>query len=114
MIRVQAGMPVSRLPTLIGMPRRTDTRELARALRCRDLLQPVDDQGRRRELARARKAAFADPPTGPHQVWQWDFSEDETTTGGIGRLAGVADDFCTDEHGWHIAPTCPALTRSPR
>jgi len=92
MIRVQAGMPVSRLPTLIGMPRRTDTRE----------------------LALARKAAFADPPTGPHQVWQWDFSEDETTTGGIGRLAGVADDFCTDEHGWHIAPTCPALTRSPR
>lgn len=46
-----------------------------RAMRRRGLLQPVDCQGERRELARAGKAAFADPPAGPHQVWQLDFSE---------------------------------------
>ena len=58
-------------------------------MRRRGLLQPIDYQGERRELAKARKAAFADPPTGPNQVWQLDFSEYETTTGGIWRLAGV-------------------------
>jgi transposase InsO family protein len=77
-----------------------------RALRRRGLLQPVDYQGERRELAKARKAAFAAPPTGPNQVWQLDFSEYETTTGGIWRLAGVTDYFSKYEHGWHIAPTC--------
>ena len=56
-----------------------------RAMRRRGLLQPVDYQGERRELARARKAAFADPPTGPNQVWQLDFSEYETTGGGMPR-----------------------------
>ncbi len=60
-----------------------------RAMRRRELLQPIDYQGQRRELAQARKAAFADPPTGPNQVWQLDFSEYETTTGGIWCLAGV-------------------------
>jgi putative transposase len=60
-----------------------------RAMRRRGLLQPVDYQGERRELARARKAAFAEPPTGPNQVWQLDFSEYETSAGGVWRLAGV-------------------------
>jgi putative transposase len=77
-----------------------------RALRRRGLLQPVDYQGERRELAKARKAAFADPPTRPNEVWQLDFSEYETTTGGIWRLAGVTDYFTKYEHGWHITPTC--------
>jgi transposase InsO family protein len=77
-----------------------------RAMRRRDLLQPIDYQGERRQLAAARKAAFADPPTGPNQVWQLDFSEYETATGGTWRLAGVADYFTKIEHGWHIAPTC--------
>lgn len=77
-----------------------------RAMRRRNLLQPLDYQGERRELARARKAAFADPPTAPNQVWQLDFSEYETTAGGIWRIAGVADYFTKYEHGWHIAPTC--------
>jgi hypothetical protein len=31
-------------------------------MRRRSLLQPVDCQGQRRELAKARKAAFAEPP----------------------------------------------------
>jgi len=77
-----------------------------RAMRRRGLLQPVDYQGQRRELAKARKAAFADPPTGPLQVWQLDFSEYETTSGGIWRLAGVCDYYSKYEYGWHIAPTC--------
>jgi putative transposase len=77
-----------------------------RALRRRGLLQPVDYQGQRRELAQARRAAFAQPPTGPNQVWQLDFSEYEATSGGTWRLAGVTDYFSKYEHGWHIAPTC--------
>lgn len=77
-----------------------------RAMRRRDLLQPIDYQGERRELAKARKAAFADPPTGANQVWQLDFSEYETTAGGVWRLAGCTDYFTKLEHGWHIAPTC--------
>jgi transposase InsO family protein len=77
-----------------------------RAMRRRGLLQPIDYQDVRRELAKARKAAFADPPTGPNQVWQLDFSEYETTTGGIWRLAGVCDHYSKYEYGWHIAPTC--------
>lgn len=77
-----------------------------RALRRRGLLQPVDYQGERRELAKAREAAFAAPPTRPNEVWQLDFSEYETTTGGIWRLAGITDYFTKYEHGWHIAPTC--------
>ena len=77
-----------------------------RALRRRCLLQPIDYQGERRELAKARKAAFAESPTAPNQVWQLDFSEYETTGGGIWRLAGCADYFSKYEHGWHTAPTC--------
>ena len=77
-----------------------------RAMRRRGLLQPVDYQGRRRELAKARSAAFAEPPTRPNQVWQLDFSEYETTTGGIWRLAGCCDYYSKYEHGWHIAPGC--------
>jgi putative transposase len=79
---------------------------VCRSLRRRGLLQPVDYQGERRELAKARKAAFAAPPTRANEVWQLDFSEYETTTGGIWRLAGVTDYFSKFEHGWHIAPTC--------
>jgi transposase InsO family protein len=77
-----------------------------RAMRRRGLLQPVDYQGERREHAKARKAAFADPPDGPNQVWQLDFSEYETTTGGTWRLAGCCDYFSKYEFGWHIAGTC--------
>jgi putative transposase len=163
MIRQDAVMPVSRFCQLIGIPRRTYQRWLARsraggpqvkgpwpapvvdavealvakyaadwpawghrkiyglmradghrvspssverAMRRRDLLQPVDYAGQRRQLAKARKAAFADPPIGPNQVWQLDFSEYETTTGGVWRLAGVCDYYSKVEFGWHIGPTC--------
>lgn len=59
-----------------------------------DEAEPVtakEYQAERRELARASKAAFADPPTRSNQVWQWDFSEFETTAGGVWRIAGCAD-----------------------
>jgi putative transposase len=78
---------------------------IERALRRRGLLQPVDYQGQRRELAQARRAAFAQPPTGPNQVWQLDFTEFETTTGGTWRLAGCRDYWSKYELGWHISPT---------
>jgi putative transposase len=84
----------------------TSVSTVERAMRRRNLLQPVDYQGQRRELAKARKAAFADPPDRCNQVWQLDFSEYETTTGGTWRLAGVTDYFSKYEHGWHISPTC--------
>lgn len=76
---------------------------MARALRERDLLLPVAYQGERRELARARKAAAT--PTGPVQVWQLDFSEYDTTAGGLWRIAGVADYHSKYEYGWHVSAT---------
>jgi len=77
-----------------------------RTMRRRGLLQPIDYTGERRDLAKARKAAFAEEPSSANQVWQLDFSEYETTSGGTWRLAGVTDYFTKYEHGWHIAPTC--------
>lgn len=75
-------------------------------MRRQGLLQPAGYQGQRRELARARKAAFAEPPVRCSQVWQLDFSEYQTTAGGTWRLAGVTDYFSKYEHGWHISPAC--------
>jgi len=69
------------------------------------LLLKADYQRERRHLAHARKAAFAAPPTGPNQVWQLDFSEYETPTGGTWRVAGVADYWSKYEFGWHWSPT---------
>lgn len=76
-----------------------------RAMRRRSLLQPVAYQRERRELAQARKRAFADPPSAPNQVWQLDFSEYETTSGGVWRIAGCADYFSKYEFGYHVATT---------
>jgi putative transposase len=164
-IRLDAAVPVSRFTALIGIPRRTYTRWIAkrragnplkgpwpapvvervepvvekyaqawsawghrkihalmradgydvslstveRAMRRRNLLQPKEYQAERRELAKARKAAFADPPTGPNQVWQLDFTEFETTAGGVWRIAGCADYYSKYEFGWYLATTCNAL-----
>jgi len=69
------------------------------------LLLKADYQRERRQLAAARKAAFAAPPTGPNMVWQFDFSEYETATGGTWRVAGVADYWSKYEFGWHWSPT---------
>jgi putative transposase len=76
-----------------------------RIMRRRGLLQSVGYTRERRALAAARKAAFCDPPTGPNQVWQLDFSEFETSRGGTWRIAGCADYWSKYEFGWHIATT---------
>jgi transposase InsO family protein len=60
-----------------------------RLLRDEGLLLEANYQRERRQLAARRKAAFATEPTGPNQVWQLDFSEFETTSGGMVRWAGV-------------------------
>ena len=64
---------------------------VARALGRRGLLLPQRYQAERRQLARARRAVFLDPPTRRCRVWQSDFSEFETTGGGTWRLSGVVD-----------------------
>jgi len=64
---------------------------VARALGRRGLLLPQRYQAERRQLARARRAVFLEPPTRRCRVWQSDFSEFETTGGGIWRLSGVVD-----------------------
>lgn len=69
------------------------------------LLLRADYQRERRQLAQQRRAAFAAPPTGPNMVWQLDFSEYETPTGGTWRVAGVADYWSKYEFGWHWSPT---------
>ena len=62
-----------------------------RAMARRDLLQPVRYQAQRRQLAKARRAVFVQPPTRRNRVWQADFSEYETTTEGTWQLGGVVD-----------------------
>ena len=76
-----------------------------RALRDEDLLLAAGYQRERRRLAGQRKAAFTDPPTGPNQVWQLDFTEMETTRGGVWRIAGCRDYWSKYEHRWHLSPT---------
>ncbi len=62
-----------------------------RAMARRGLLQPVRYQAERRQLAKARRAVFADVPSRPNRVWQADFSEFETGTEGTWQLGGVVD-----------------------
>ena len=76
-----------------------------RLLRDESLILPAHYQRERRQLAERRKAAFAKEPTGPNQVWQLDFSEFETTTGGTWRLAGCRDYWSKYEHPFHVSPT---------
>ncbi len=78
---------------------------ILRLLRDEGLILPAAYQRERRQLAARRKAAFADEPTGPNQVWQLDFSEFETTTGGTWRIAGCRDYWSKYEHPWHVSPT---------
>jgi hypothetical protein len=82
-----------------------------RVLRDESLILPAVYQRERRKLAARRKAAFAAEPSGPNQVWQLDFSEFETTTGGAWRIAGCRDYWSKYEHRWHISPTANQLCR---
>jgi transposase InsO family protein len=162
-IRIEAGMPITRFCALIGMPRRTYTRHrcrllagesakgpwpapvveaiepavaklaeefpawghrkiwalhtldhpeeaasqssVRRAMARRGLLQPVGYQRERRELAKARRAAFVEPPTHRNQVWQLDFSEFETTRDGKWQIAGCTDYVAKFEFARWLAPT---------
>lgn len=45
------------------------------------LLLHAGYQEQRRDVAKQRKSAFAAPPTGPNQVWQFDLSEYENHWG---------------------------------
>lgn len=69
------------------------------------LILPAEYQRERRKLAQRRRAAFAAEPTGPNQVWQLDFSEFETTTGGTWRLAARRDYFSKYEFDAHVSST---------
>jgi putative transposase len=62
-----------------------------RALRDHALLQPAGRMRERRQLARARRNAFLDPPARRNRVWQTDFSELETAGAGVWQLGGVVD-----------------------
>ena len=77
---------------------------MLRALRDKGKTQPVDAARQRRQLAAARKAAFADVPSGRNQVWQIDFSDFETTTGGTWRICGVADYYLHGGAGLACGP----------
>jgi putative transposase len=76
-----------------------------RLLRDEGLILEANYQAERRQHAARRKAAFAQEPAGPNQVWQLDFSEFETTSGGTWRLAGCRDYWSKYELGWHVSPT---------
>ncbi|MFB7949197.1 hypothetical protein ACFC6L_30275 [Kitasatospora phosalacinea] len=73
-----------------------------RLLRDEDLLPEAGCQRERRQLAAHRKAAFTTDPTGPNQVWQLDFSEFETASGGTWRLAECRDHWAKYELGRHV------------
>jgi transposase InsO family protein len=76
-----------------------------RPLRDEGLILEANYQRERRKLAERRKAVFAKEPTGPNQVWQLDFSEFETTSGGTWRIAACRDWFSKYDHPWHTSPT---------
>jgi putative transposase len=80
-----------------------------RAMARRDLLQPVRYQAERRQLSAARRAVFIDPPTRRNRVWQMDFSEFETTTGGTWRIGGVCDYWAKPALAGRVAATATAV-----
>lgn len=70
---------------------RVSVSSVERALRRQALLQPRRYQAERRNLARARKAVFLEPPVRRNRVWQADFTEFETSRGGTWRILVVVD-----------------------
>jgi putative transposase len=80
-----------------------------RAMARRSLLQPVRYQAEHRQLAAARKAVFIDAPIRRNRVWQMDFSEFETTTGGTWRIGGVCDYWAKPALAGRVAATATAV-----
>jgi len=85
-----------------GHPVSTST--VQRALRRRGLLLPVGYRADRKSWAVLRRRVFLDPPTQRNRVWQTDFSEFETSAGGIWRICAVID---------YTAKYCLAATLTP-
>ena len=77
---------------------------VARALRRRGLLLPQGFRADRKSWAVLRRKVFRDPPTERNRVWQTDFSEFETTNGGIWRICAVID---------YATKYCLAITVTP-
>jgi putative transposase len=75
-----------------------------RALRRRGLLLPQGFRADRKSWAVLRRKVFRDPPTQRNRVWQTDFSEFETTAGGIWRICAVID---------YATKYCLAVTVTP-
>jgi putative transposase len=77
------------------------TSTVQRALRRRGLLLPRGYRADRKSWAVLRRRVFHDPPTARNRVWQTDFSEFETPTGGIWRISAVID---------YVTKYCLAIT----
>lgn len=75
-----------------------------RALRRRGLLLPQGFRADRKSWAVLRRKVFSDPPTERNRVWQIDFSEFETTNGGIWRICAIID---------YATKYCLAITVTP-
>ena len=67
------------------------TSSVERALRRRGLLLPRGFRADRKSWAAIRRRVFHDPPSKRNRVWQTDFSEFETPSGGIWRICAVID-----------------------
>jgi transposase InsO family protein len=80
------------------------TSTVERALRRRGLLLPRGFRADRKSWAALRRKVFHDPPTERNRVWQTDFSEFETTGGGIWRICAVVD---------YATKYCLAITITP-
>lgn len=80
------------------------TSTVERALRRRGLLLPRGFRADRKSWAALRRKVFHDPPTERNRVWQTDFSEFETTGGGIWRICAVID---------YATKYCLAITITP-
>jgi putative transposase len=62
-----------------------------RALRRRGMVLPQGFRADRKSWAVLRRRVFRDPPTQRNRVWQTDFTEFETSAGGIWRICAVID-----------------------
>ncbi|NKX86227.1 integrase core domain-containing protein [Nocardia coubleae] len=80
------------------------TSTVERALRRRGLLLPRGYRADRKSWAVLRRKVFRNPPTQRNRVWQTDFSEFETTGGGIWRICAVID---------YATKYCLAVTVTP-
>ncbi|SUB47733.1 integrase catalytic domain-containing protein [Nocardia brasiliensis] len=77
------------------------TSTVERALRRRGLLLPRGFRADRKSWVALRRRVFREPPTQRNRVWQTDFSEFETSGGGIWRICVVID---------YVTKYCLAIT----